>query len=522
MKFGINTSSPDYHELLELVQKESDPDLKKLYTLLSYVTEYDTEKEFNKNLKKIVDAGSFPSDFTILHRSDKVIRQRRIDKLKDWANILNTEGITILRVIILIDMEQHIFFKKTPEQKIQYLEKVLEIPDLNYNILNSLPLNYNIRFRYFEIRDYKTYLLLEEKYWDTLSDQPDENDQWDSRSDRDRYILEQSYKYGLAHQEMLDFNKALYYLNRSKDEYYKGHKIVQEIVQEIDLTKRKKKSFELLKKQLEIIDKMINAEKIQEAIESLNEISGGLEAFVKENDFSYRYIDKLLFKMVEERYTAIEFAKKKIKIFEQYSIDEKIKKVDNLINNDQFLEALDELKEIKIISNNYDLIIYKKLSLVIEQKIKECKNELKAQKKLEGIPPLFLLVDKVIEQNDFYSANSYLIKIKKDAQRLSSKKVKEQVEEKVDHYIITIIRKSILYLGTKFTRLHITEIAEECGQNEKLIISIIKDMIQNKEIYAQYFSSTKSIAFDQQANINEIDNLMKAYKDWEDKEVGKK
>jgi hypothetical protein len=226
--------------------------------------------------------------------------------------------------------------------------------------------------------------------------------------------------------------------------------------------------------------------------------------------------------MVEERYTAIEFAKKKIKIFEQYSIDEKIKKVDNLINNDQFLEALDELKEIKIISNNYDLIIYKKLSLVIEQKIKECKNELKAQKKLEGIPPLFLLVDKVIEQNDFYSANSYLIKIKKDAQRLSSKKVKEQVEEKVDHYIITIIRKSILYLGTKFTRLHITEIAEECGQNEKLIISIIKDMIQNKEIYAQYFSSTKSIAFDQQANINEIDNLMKAYKDWEDKEVGKK
>ena len=47
MKFGINTSSPNYYVLLELVQKESDPDLKKLYTLLSYLTEYDTEKEFN-------------------------------------------------------------------------------------------------------------------------------------------------------------------------------------------------------------------------------------------------------------------------------------------------------------------------------------------------------------------------------------------------------------------------------------------------------------------------------------------
>jgi len=229
-----------------------------------------------------------------------------------------------------------------------------------------------------------------------------------------------------------------------------------------------------------------------------------------------------LSKMVEERYAAIEFAKRRIKIFEQYSIDEKIKKVDNLIDSDQFLEAIDKLKEIKIISNNNDLKIYQRLSLVIEQKIKACKNEIRAQKQLEGIKPLFLSVDKVIEQNDFYSANSYLIKIKKNAQALSSKKIKEKVEEKVDQYIITIIRKSILNLGTKFTRLHIKEIAEECSQNEELIINIIKDMIKNKEIYAQYFSSTKSIAFDQQANINEIDNLMKVYKDWEERLIGKK
>ncbi len=47
-------------------------------------------------------------------------------------------------------------------------------------------------------------------------------------------------------------------------------------------------------------------------------------------------------------------------------------------------------------------------------------------------------------------------------------------------------------------------------------------MIDDKEIYAEYFESSKSVAFDQQANINEIDKLMTTYKEWEDKEFGKK
>ena len=43
-------------------------------------------------------------------------------------------------------------------------------------------------------------------------------------------------------------------------------------------------------------------------------------------------------------------------------------------------------------------------------------------------------------------------------------------------------------------------------------------MIENKEIHAHYFSSTKFVAFDQQANIEEIDELMTTYKKWEDQE----
>ncbi len=75
--------------------------------------------------------------------------------------------------------------------------------------------------------------------------------------------------------------------------------------------------------------------------------------------------------------------------------------------------------------------------------------------------------------------------------------------EKIDK-----IKKSVLYLGTKFARLQIAEISEECAiEDDQLIIYIVKEMIDNKEIYAQYFSSTKSIAFEQQANIADMDKL---------------
>jgi len=62
----------------------------------------------------------------------------------------------------------------------------------------------------------------------------------------------------------------------------------------------------------------------------------------------------------------------------------------------------------------------------------------------------------------------------------------------------------------------------DCGFNNHLIISTVKEMIRNQEIYAKYFESNKAVAFDQQANIEEIDNLMAIYKKWEDNEFGKK
>ena len=86
------------------------------------------------------------------------------------------------------------------------------------------------------------------------------------------------------------------------------------------------------------------------------------------------------------------------------------------------------------------------------------------------------------------------------------------------HTYLTIRGKNV-----KFARLQIAEISEECAvKDEQLIVDTVREMIDNKEIYAQYFSSTKSVAFDQQANIDEIDKLMATYKEWEEKKVEKK
>ncbi|TFF95895.1 MAG: hypothetical protein EU547_07020 [Promethearchaeota archaeon] len=94
-------------------------------------------------------------------------------------------------------------------------------------------------------------------------------------------------------------------------------------------------------------------------------------------------------------------------------------------------------------------------------------------------------------------------------------KLRETEEDKL------IIKKKILELGTQFPQLKIKEISEETGKNYKQVENVIKEMIEKKEINAEFFKSSKSISFDQKANIREIDNLMELYKEGEKREIGK-
>ena len=133
------------------------------------------------------------------------------------------------------------------------------------------------------------------------------------------------------------------------------------------------------------------------------------------------------------------------------------------------------------------------------------------------------IIEKLIQEMKFSDAIRDLNDIKKNAERNHLGEILRWVERNLTLCNKHIIKKTVLELGTKFARLQIAEISEECVvKDEQLIVDTVREMIDNKEIYAQYFSSTKSVAFNQQANVDEIDKLMATYKEWEEKKVEKK
>lgn len=85
----------------------------------------------------------------------------------------------------------------------------------------------------------------------------------------------------------------------------------------------------------------------------------------------------------------------------------------------------------------------------------------------------------------------------------------------------SIIRRALLDLSTQHTRLELKELSERTNLDRDTIKNTAVEMIQNYEIYAEYFSSSKSIVFNQEANTEEIDRLMKMYDQWEKKQYGK-
>ncbi|MHA2035792.1 MAG: NosD domain-containing protein [Promethearchaeota archaeon] len=84
------------------------------------------------------------------------------------------------------------------------------------------------------------------------------------------------------------------------------------------------------------------------------------------------------------------------------------------------------------------------------------------------------------------------------------------------------VKRKLLELGTEFEILRVNEIAESCGVLERSVISILKDMIKNNEIYAKYHKTENLVEFDQQLITQEIDQLMETYRQWEEREYGKR
>jgi len=155
------------------------------------------------------------------------------------------------------------------------------------------------------------------------------------------------------------------------------------------------------------------------------------------------------------------------------------------------------------------------------QKIKF--KEQQESKKESHLKNMKQTIEDLIKNGKYSEALKSLKTLKIESVKLNLNIPKSWIEESIELVSIPIIKETILNLGTRFNRIQIAEISEVTNlPNDHLIISTVKEMIENNQIHAQYFSSTKSIAFDQEKNIDEIDKLMMQYKQWEEEGVGKK
>ncbi|MHA2087991.1 MAG: PCI domain-containing protein, partial [Promethearchaeota archaeon] len=70
------------------------------------------------------------------------------------------------------------------------------------------------------------------------------------------------------------------------------------------------------------------------------------------------------------------------------------------------------------------------------------------------------------------------------------------------------IKKQILELGSQYSRLELRELSEKIGEDNESLKRIVISMIRNNEIFAQYFNNTKTLVLNQQANLEQLEQLI--------------
>ncbi len=101
-----------------------------------------------------------------------------------------------------------------------------------------------------------------------------------------------------------------------------------------------------------------------------------------------------------------------------------------------------------------------------------------------------------IEELQFLEILSKTYKLEEFVER-----IREDLNSCKNIFLDPLVKREMIELSKKYHRLHLIEIAEKIGiKDEKLIVPIVQEMIKNKELFADYFASTKSVAFDVSAN----------------------
>ena len=84
------------------------------------------------------------------------------------------------------------------------------------------------------------------------------------------------------------------------------------------------------------------------------------------------------------------------------------------------------------------------------------------------------------------------------------------------------IKKGILELGVNFEQLKITEIAKKLEAKSSHVKFALKDMIKKNEITASYSIYSRSVRFDQESIIEEVDLLIEKFERWDKQDKSKK
>ncbi len=206
----------------------------------------------------------------------------------------------------------------------------------------------------------------------------------------------------------------------------------------------------------------------------------------------------------------------------QKKLKKDIAKIQSFLNEKKIKNSIEQLEEfkknieklnIKTFTKEMEPLILNTENLIDDMIVFKIEEKISQAKELINIGKFDKAINIYKDQLD-YCDLFYNIEKKRE--------IRKTIKNLIEDSIFAKIKSIILDLGMKFARLEIQEIAEKCKEKDDLIIEIVKEMIKKREIYAEYFTSSKAVAFDLQANIDEIDKLMEAYKEWEGKKVGKK
>ncbi len=327
-------------------------------------------------------------------------------------------------------------------------------------------------------------------------------------------------KFKIAHRN-LDKVKEIaqeYNLSEFLDEVEELKNKCNTLESEIRRDMEESKAKSEIEQKMGAVNKLINQKKFDVAFNNLERVIEDAKAYeLKE------FANEAEEKIKECKELEIEWRKEQKQMAKE-DLKTKMTESSILIKEGKIKNALRQLDSVKEIAQKYELSEFLneadekiKESKEFEQEIRKDKEQIKIEKKLKK---KLSNIEKLIETNKFYDAILDLADIKEVARQYELSDLLEKIEEKIDYCknfqfnTKNKIKNTILNYGSKLTRLELIDISEKSGiQDENLIEQIILEMIKNREISAEYFSSSKSLAFYQQAKeaapISQLEDINK-------------